>query len=58
MKGTFYYKEPVYLEIRFDIKQGDSLNSNKTQSISVGYKIFPSVLFSGGKNAIFAFEFL
>jgi biotin operon repressor len=58
VKGTFYYKEPVCLEVRFDIKHEEPLSNSEVKNISGGCKIFPSVLFDGWKDAIFAFKFL
>jgi biotin operon repressor len=58
VKRAFYYKKPVSLEIRFDIKYIEPLNGCEVKNVSGGCKIFPSVLFGGRKDAIFAFEFL
>jgi biotin operon repressor len=58
VRGTFYYKKPVNLEVRFDIKHVNPIDSGEVKNISGGYKIFPSVLFSGRKDIIFALEFL
>ena len=55
-KRTFFYKNPVSLEIHFIIKNIEPITNDEIKNITGGYNFFTSVLFGGRKHANFAVE--
>ena len=52
-KQTFYYENPVSLEIRFIINHLEELDQSEMKKIAGGMQKVYSVLFSGRKDFIF-----
>jgi predicted transcriptional regulator len=53
---TFYYKNPVSLEVRLAVRCIDEMDASEAKKISGGCNIFSSVLFFGRRDINFAPE--